>query len=360
MIWHFAEVWLLFVMTFIVGCVLGAFLYGVLADSRYAVAQGNLADGVGDVVDQIKVRFGLGPAWRPKQMRSVARSSTPPAPPATPIEEAEPPKTETPAMFEEEAERLAPPPEALRLEPLPVQRALPPPAQAKLARQQALPRQKPPAPVDEPVSPGDPMRVASAMLVGRDGVVPKRPAGLASPRAGVPDNLTRIKGIGQRNEELLNSLGIFHFGQIASWTPAEARWIGQYLAFPERIDRDDWIGQATLLASGVDTGFEKSSDRRRRHRRELQELASRRAAAIAHNATEDEIVPGAPTGDFSDQVRAARPRPANDTPVEEEHSVEEMAAMDENMADEPASPDTYDDVDQSDEPARNEEDEERN
>ena len=94
--------------------------------------------------------------------------------------------------------------------------------------------------------------------------------------------------------------------------------------------------------------------------RELQELASRRAAAIAHNATEDEIAPGAPTDDFSDQVRAARPRLANDTPVEEEHSAEEMAAMDEDMADEPASPDTYDDVDQPDEPARNEEDEERN
>jgi len=175
-----------------------------------------------------------------------------------------------------------------------------------------------------------------------------------------PNNLTRIKGIGARNEELLNSLGIFHFGQIASWTPAEARWIGQYLAFPERIDRDDWIRQATLLASGVDTGFEKSSDRRRRRRRELQELASRRAAAIAHNATEDEIAPGAPTDDFPDQVRAVRPRLANDTPVEEEYSAEEMAAIDEDIADEPASPDTNDVVDQSDEPARNEEDEERN
>jgi hypothetical protein len=70
---------------------------------------------------------------------------------------------------------------------------------------------------------------------------------------------------------LLNSLGIYHFGQIAAWTPAEMRWIGQYLAFPERIERDDWIGQAIVLASGADTGFEKAADRRRRRRQEKQQ-----------------------------------------------------------------------------------------
>ena len=94
-------------------------------------------------------------------------------------------------------------------------------------------------------------------------MVPHAPAGLSAPRGGVPDNLQRIKGIGKRNEELLNSLGIYHFGQIAAWTPGEMRWIGQYLAFPERIERDDWVGQAMVLASGSDTGFEKSAERRR-------------------------------------------------------------------------------------------------
>jgi nucleotidyltransferase/DNA polymerase involved in DNA repair len=107
-------------------------------------------------------------------------------------------------------------------------------------------------------------------IVADDGIVPMRPAGLARPRAGVPDNLTRIRGIGERNEVRLNNLGIYHFGQIASWTPAEVRWIGQYLAFPERIERDDWVGQAMILASGGDTGFEKSAERRRRRRREKQ------------------------------------------------------------------------------------------
>jgi NADH-quinone oxidoreductase subunit E len=89
-----------------------------------------------------------------------------------------------------------------------------------------------------------------------------RPAGLSGPRSGVPDNLQRIRGIGRRNEELLHDLGIFHFGQIAAWTPAEARWIAAHLNFPERIERDDWIGQATILASGGTLQQEKDARRR--------------------------------------------------------------------------------------------------
>jgi predicted flap endonuclease-1-like 5' DNA nuclease len=79
-----------------------------------------------------------------------------------------------------------------------------------------------------------------------------RPAGLAEPRAGVPDHLQRIWGIGKRNEAMLNSLGIYHFSQIAAWTPAEARWVAARLAFPERLERDNWIGQAIVLATGGD------------------------------------------------------------------------------------------------------------
>ena len=91
-----------------------------------------------------------------------------------------------------------------------------------------------------------------------------RPVALAAPRNSVPDDLQRIRGIGRRIEQRLNALGIFHFGQIAAWTPAEMRWMAQQLAFPERIEWDDWIGQAIILAAGGDTGFVKSADRRRR------------------------------------------------------------------------------------------------
>ncbi|MBT6524719.1 MAG: NADH-quinone oxidoreductase subunit NuoE, partial [Marinovum sp.] len=44
-----------------------------------------------------------------------------------------------------------------------------------------------------------------------------RPTTLAKARDGGPDKLTKIKGIGPKLQELLFSMGFFHFDQIASW-----------------------------------------------------------------------------------------------------------------------------------------------
>jgi NADH-quinone oxidoreductase subunit E len=84
--------------------------------------------------------------------------------------------------------------------------------------------------------------------------VGEKPKSLETARHGTPDNLQRIKGVGEVNEQRLHELGIFHFDQIAHWTRAEIRWVGTYLAFPGRIDREDWVGQARTLAAGGDTG----------------------------------------------------------------------------------------------------------
>jgi NADH-quinone oxidoreductase subunit E len=87
-----------------------------------------------------------------------------------------------------------------------------------------------------------------------------RPAGLAVARGGVADDLKRVKGIGKVNESKLNSLGIFHFDQIGAWTRPEIRWAGAYLSFAGRIDREDWVGQAKLLAAGHETEFSQRVD----------------------------------------------------------------------------------------------------
>jgi NADH-quinone oxidoreductase subunit E len=79
-----------------------------------------------------------------------------------------------------------------------------------------------------------------------------RPQGLAVPRDDKRDNLQRIKGIGRVNEQKLNALGVFHFDQIARWDRPEIRWVGTYLAFPGRIDREGWVAQAGKLAAGED------------------------------------------------------------------------------------------------------------
>jgi predicted flap endonuclease-1-like 5' DNA nuclease len=93
----------------------------------------------------------------------------------------------------------------------------------------------------------DPDRAAGADQVG------VRPSALSGPRDGRPDDLKVIRGIGPQNESRLNALGIHHLDQIAAWTAEEARWVGTYLSFPGRIEREDWPGQArALLAATVD------------------------------------------------------------------------------------------------------------
>lgn len=91
--------------------------------------------------------------------------------------------------------------------------------------------------------------------------VGKRPAGLAGARGGVADDLKRIKGIGKVNEGRLNELGVFHFDQIAGWSREEIRWVGTYLAFPGRIDREGWKQQAAVLAKGGETEFSQRVDK---------------------------------------------------------------------------------------------------
>lgn len=82
-----------------------------------------------------------------------------------------------------------------------------------------------------------------------------RPAGFVAARGGVADDLKLVKGIGKQNEGRLHGLGIWHFAQIAAWTPENVEWVGGYLAFPGRIEREDWVGQAKLLATGAETEF---------------------------------------------------------------------------------------------------------
>ena len=80
-----------------------------------------------------------------------------------------------------------------------------------------------------------------------------KPVGIAAPAQGEADDLKWIKGIGPRNEKACHALGIYQFRQIAMWTPDEAIWVGHHMAFPGRIEREHWIAQARLLASGVET-----------------------------------------------------------------------------------------------------------
>ena len=81
-----------------------------------------------------------------------------------------------------------------------------------------------------------------------------RPTTLAKARDGGPDKLTKIKGIGPKLQELLFSLGFFHFDQIASWDKSQVAWVDENLdGFKGRASRDDWVAQAFRL-SGSSVG----------------------------------------------------------------------------------------------------------
>ena len=94
---------------------------------------------------------------------------------------------------------------------------------------------------------------------GQDTPAPPAPAAEPAPEpapAGA-DDLTRIKGVGRKLDELLRSLGVTGLAQIAAWTDADIDRIDAQLGrFQGRIRRDGWVEQARLLSSGDTAGYE--------------------------------------------------------------------------------------------------------
>jgi predicted flap endonuclease-1-like 5' DNA nuclease len=75
--------------------------------------------------------------------------------------------------------------------------------------------------------------------------------------AGDIDDLKRIRGIGVLIEKKLNSLGITQYEQVANWTGADIERISRILDFKGRIEREHWIEQARILATGGQTEFSR-------------------------------------------------------------------------------------------------------
>jgi len=275
-IWHILEVWLLLLAAFVAGCLLGSLINLLVAQSPMALQQAAFAGAVGGTIDLVKRRLGLASAWRSGRYPAEERhfddrfAGHPEAYDhhAGAVEE----RREGPPAIESIAERPDLAPEV---------------AEADVRKAEWIEPEHDAEWRDEPIWQEEEATAVMAPAVVEPAALPPpeeepepehppmRPAGLAVPRNGVPDDLQRIRGVGKKNEELLNELGIFHFGQIAAWTPAEARWVAAHIAFPERIERDDWVGQATILATGGDTGYVKASDRKTRAESADPDMAGR-------------------------------------------------------------------------------------
>jgi predicted flap endonuclease-1-like 5' DNA nuclease len=64
----------------------------------------------------------------------------------------------------------------------------------------------------------------------------------------LPQGLRRIRGIGPAYQRVLEQAGITRVQQIASWTEADLQSFADKLKIrPDRISKDDWIGQAKSL-----------------------------------------------------------------------------------------------------------------
>tara|TARA_R110002049_G_scaffold23545_2_gene83275 strand:+ start:89629 stop:90501 length:873 start_codon:yes stop_codon:yes gene_type:complete len=85
---------------------------------------------------------------------------------------------------------------------------------------------------------------------------------LSAPRAGGADDLKLISGVGPKLEQTLNELGIYHYDQVAGLRKKEIEWVDQRLRFKGRIERDDWTGQAKILAKGGETEFSKAKKKK--------------------------------------------------------------------------------------------------
>ncbi len=71
------------------------------------------------------------------------------------------------------------------------------------------------------------------------------------------DDLKLISGVGPKLEQTLNDMGVYRFAQVAIWGPKDIAWVDDRLRFKGRIERDDWMSQAKILAEGGETEFSK-------------------------------------------------------------------------------------------------------
>ncbi len=92
-----------------------------------------------------------------------------------------------------------------------------------------------------------PESVEAAVQQAGSGLAPVQ---LEGPK-GAPDDLTLISGITDQSQRALNELGIYHFWQVAGWTPEHVAWLSSRVEGPGRIARENWMSQAAKLSDKI-------------------------------------------------------------------------------------------------------------
>jgi len=121
------------------------------------------------------------------------------------------------------------------------------------------------------------------------------PPALARPDAGQDDDLCLIRGVDAGLSEMLHTIGVWRFEQIAAWRQEHLDWIGHQLR-PPPVSLKFWPPQARVLAAGALTDYAraalegKASD----DTRDMQGLAewAARLPALAPSGAADEFYAG--------------------------------------------------------------------
>lgn len=258
------DIWMLLFLAYVVGCLIAWLLYSVIGGKQASTGR---PAARGDAKSPASPQSAAVTA-------STANLATPPQIQTPPASQPRNSKATDGMAADRRAEPQKSPPGPFSTAPLLWSQsagggtgALPSPVQAPAMANGSMP-----SPVAPPLSAGDAMRPSLQPDTAGDAVssedadqfddadisiIAIRPPSLATAENGKKDDLKRISGIGRVNEGRLNDLGIFHFAQMAVWTPEHAKWVNAHLAFPGRIQREKWISQARTLASGAETEFSK-------------------------------------------------------------------------------------------------------
>ena len=79
---------------------------------------------------------------------------------------------------------------------------------------------------------------------------PKAAPKKAEAKSTEADDLSKISGVGPVLVKKLADAGVTTFAQIAAWSADDIAEFDEKLNFKGRIERDDWVAQATALMKG--------------------------------------------------------------------------------------------------------------
>ena len=179
-------------------------------------------------------------------------ASLAPAEPAEPAEPVAPPPLPQTTSMPPQSIEPTPEPDTEPLEP--ETEPLPPPDTAKQAPR---PTRLADAIRQNAANMGATTKATGSGVAGMRSVRSQLLSGGGNDQPDFVDDLKKIRGVGVLIEKKLNAMGVYSYDQIANWSADDIQRVSSALDFKGRIEREGWVQQARILASGGQTEFSK-------------------------------------------------------------------------------------------------------